>query len=135
MPASSTAAPASRIARENGVEIGFELLRRQAAQAVVGAELDEDDSGLVASTQSSRASPPALVSPETPASITRQAWPSARSAAPSPGREGILPREAVAGGEAVAEDDDGGLPAAAGGPDNSSRRRARPRSTTRRGSG
>ena len=61
--------------RQHRVEIGARLRRIDAAQHVVGAQLQDDEVGPSASAQSRRASPPAVVSPETPASITLASTP------------------------------------------------------------
>ena len=69
---------------QDGVEVLGRDLGLDAAQSIIGAELDDRRVRLVlrrcAEAQASRARPPAVVSPETPALLTRTARPSAASA-------------------------------------------------------
>ena len=64
MPTSSTRLPCRLRGADDGVEVVAHLRDRQAAQAVVGAEREDDDRGLVrASAAAMRAAPPLVVSP------------------------------------------------------------------------
>ena len=71
MPATSTRAPAAWKRATIGVEVRAHAGEVLAAQGVVGAERHDHDAGLSRSAQSTRRSPPAVVSPDTPALTTR----------------------------------------------------------------
>jgi hypothetical protein len=101
--------------RHHGVEVLLGDVRRDAAQHVVGAEFEDDESVPSGTDQSSRARPPLVVSPETPALRSRHRDPFAFSAACSFVGKALAGAEAVAGHQAVAEADDanGSVPAGA----------------------
>ena len=110
MPASSVDAPNSPIPRQDRVEIGLHLVRGQAAQAVVGAELDDHDLRRVGERP---------VEPRQPAGAGIARDPGvdhvpAVAFGPERGfqtrREGVFARQSKACGKAVPQHDDSGLP-------------------------
>ena len=99
--------------RQNPVEIGLHLRRGQAAQAVVGAELDDHDLRFIGEHP---------VEPRQPAGAGIAGdpgvdYPPGVALGPERGfqarREGVLARQSEAGGQAVAEHGDPGLPGGA----------------------
>ena len=96
-------------AHQDRVEIGLQPVGRQAAQAVIGAELDDRGRRRLCEHPVEPRQPagagiardPGVDHPPVVAPRPQRGF--------EPGREGVLAGQAEAGGQAVAEDDDAGL--------------------------